>query len=254
MIRFASLGSGSRGNALVVEAGGTRVLLDCGFGLRETIARLGRLGLIAEGLDAIVVTHEHGDHVGGVARLAARFGIPVYLTNGTHEACAALHAQRHVHVVEGGAAFAIGDLHVMPYAVPHDAREPVQYVFSDGAVSLGVLTDAGHATDAMMARLSGLEALVLECNHDADMLRDGPYPRFLKARVGGENGHLANAQAAQILQGIDRTRLRHVVAAHLSEKNNTPQHARTALADALGCHGDWVCIAGQDDGFAWRQI
>ncbi|MFT4172226.1 MAG: MBL fold metallo-hydrolase [Rhodocyclaceae bacterium] len=255
MIRFASLGSGSRGNALVVETGGTRVLVDCGFSVRETAARLGRIGLIAEGLDAVLVTHEHGDHIGGVCRLATRHRLPVYLTAGTlAQAPAALQASPHINVITAGSAFAIGGLQVQPYSVPHDAGDPVQYVFSDGAARLGVLTDAGHVTDAMLTMLDGLQALVLECNHDVDMLRDGPYPHFLKRRVGGEHGHLANAQAADALARMDRSHLRHIVAAHLSEKNNTPAHARAALADALGCHADWVGVACQQAGFGWREI
>ena len=139
-MRFASLGSGSQGNALVVEAGGTRLLLDCGFGLAATVARLARLGLVPEDLAGIVVTHEHDDHIGGVARLARRHGIPVWLTPGTLAGFEALFADvTQVSMIHNYETFAIGDLQVQPFPVPHDAREPAQYVFGDGARRLGVL-------------------------------------------------------------------------------------------------------------------
>ncbi|HET9700733.1 MAG TPA: MBL fold metallo-hydrolase, partial [Burkholderiales bacterium] len=173
-MRFASLGSGSRGNALLVEAGRTRILLDCGFSVRETETRLARLGVEARQLDAILVTHEHDDHVGGVARLAARHGIPVWLTHGTLRATPAISGAQ-VRVFDPHQRFTLGDLEVEPFPVPHDAAEPAQYVFGDGAHRLGVLTDIGEPTPHVAATLSGCDALVLECNHDAEMLARGPY-------------------------------------------------------------------------------
>lgn len=255
MMRFASLGSGSRGNGLVVEVGRTRALLDCGFGINEAAARLARLGLAADDLDAIVVTHEHSDHASGVARFASKHGLPVYLTRGTLTALDGGRSQIPEIVVIGGhAPFAIGDIEVRPYPVPHDAREPVQFVFGDGSVRLGVLTDAGSSTPHIEATLSGLDALVLECNHDLDMLANGSYPPSLKERIASRFGHLDNGAAARLLASLDCARLQHLVAAHLSRQNNLPELARAALAHALNCAPQWIGVADQDEGFAWREI
>lgn len=253
-LRFAYLGSGSQGNGLVVECDGTRVLLDCGFTLKDTVARLGRLGLTAEDLDAIVVTHEHDDHVGGVGRLARRFGLPVWVTHGTVRESGAVLEGADVRIIDGYRAFSVGGVEVRPYPVPHDAGEPAQYVFSDGAVRLGVLTDVGQGTPHVTAMLSGCDALALECNHDRDMLWRGPYPPSLKERVGGRLGHLDNASAASLLAALDRSRLKHVVAVHLSQQNNAPVLARRALAGVLGCADDWVAVADQDSGLDWRSL
>ena len=252
-MRFASLGSGSRGNALLVEAGGTRVLVDCGFGPRELGRRLTRLGVEAADIDAILVTHEHSDHVGGVARCAERHGIAVYATAGTCAAAAGLVGLR-VERFDSHAGFAIGGIEVHPYPVPHDAREPVQFVLADGNRRLGVLTDAGHVTPHMVSMLSACDAIVLECNHDPEMLARGSYPWHLKQRIAGRFGHLDNGAAAELLRRVDARRLRHVVCAHLSEQNNRPELAVAAVAEVLGCTPDWVGVAGQDDGFDWRSL
>ena len=253
MIRFASLGSGSEGNALVVESGQSRLLLDCGFSVAETVRRLERLGVAPESLDAILVTHEHDDHVGGVARFSRRFGTPVYLSYGTYAAATSDNVVEVV-VIDSHTPFTVGDLEVLPYPVPHDAREPTQFVFGDGAVRLGVLTDAGASTPHIEMMLSGLDALVIECNHDRELLRNSAYPERLKARIAGRYGHLDNEQAAQIVSSIDRQSLQHVIAAHLSQKNNRPELAVSALAGALGCAADWVTVATQADGFDWRSV
>ncbi len=253
-MRFAVLGSGSEGNALVVQVGETRVLLDCGFTLSETLSRLARLDLQAEQLDGIVVTHEHGDHISGVARLARKFDIPVWLTHGTLRTQNTAFAELSVTEINPHLAFVIGDVQVQPYPVPHDAAEPVQYVFSDGTRRLGVLTDAGSATPHIEATLSGCHALVLECNHDAGMLAEGDYPYRLKQRVGGRFGHLNNEDAAALLARLDNSRLQHIVAAHLSRKNNTARLAVEALGGVLGCATDLVAVATQEQGLDWREI
>jgi phosphoribosyl 1,2-cyclic phosphodiesterase len=257
MIRFASLASGSGGNCLLAESGRTRVLLDCGLAPGETARRLARLGVAPGDVDAVLLTHEHGDHAGHAFAFAARHRIAVWLTYGTLRALEEERVPREgaaVRVIEAREAFALGDFEVLPYTVPHDAREPVQYVLSDGARRLGVLTDIGAATAHVAATLSGCDALVLECNHDADMLREGPYPAWLKARIAGPFGHLSNAAAAELLAALDRSRLQHVVCAHLSERNNRPELARGALAAVLGCAQAWVGIATQDAGFGWREL
>ena len=254
-MRFASLGSGSEGNGLVVEAGGSRLLIDCGFGVRDAAARLARLGIEPGSLSAILVTHEHADHVGGVPAFAARHGVPVWLTFGTLDVVGERFARtERVYGFDSHDAFAIGDLEVWPFPVPHDAREPVQFVVGDGQHRLGVLTDLGVSTPHVEASLSGCDALVLECNHDAGMLADGDYPYPLKQRIAGRLGHLDNEAAAALLASLDTSRLRHVVAAHLSQQNNTPERARAALARALNCTPDWIGIADQVDGFGWRDI
>lgn len=253
-MRFASLGSGSRGNALVVESGATRVMLDCGFTFAETAFRLARLGLAPEDIDAVIVTHEHDDHVCGAAQFAGRTDIAVHLTCGTLAAAAARFRRVRCECFAPHAPFAIGDLVVHPFPVPHDAREPAQCVFDDGDVRLGVLTDVGMATPHIREMLSGCSALMLECNYDAELLRTGPYAPPLKERIGSRYGHLQNSDSARLLASLDVSRLRHVVAAHLSETNNTPQLARAALAEALGAHANAIHVATQADGIPWMEV
>ena len=254
-MRFSSLGSGSEGNALLVEAGKTLVMMDCGFGLQDTVFRMQRLGVSPGQLSGVVVTHEHGDHISGVERLARKFGLPVWLTHGTLRSQSKAFADTgHLHEIDPHRAFAIGDVEITPYSVPHDAAEPVQYVFGDGARRLGVLTDAGRATAHIERILSGCDALVLECNHDSNMLMNGDYPYFLKQRVGGRLGHLNNHEAASLLGRLEAGRLQHLIAAHLSRKNNTVALAVQALSGALNCAADWVGVATQEEGFAWREI
>ena len=254
-MRFACLGSGSQGNGLVVEVANTRLLLDCGFTLKEAIIRLSRLGLEPGMIDGIVVTHEHSDHICGVARLALKFRIPVWLTYGTFRAARkAFEMLPEVNLIEGYRRFSIGDVEIEPYPVPHDAEEPAQFAFGDGAMRLGVLTDTGCSTPHIEATLNRCDALVLECNHDAQMLANSEYPPSLKRRVGGRFGHLENAASASLLASLDCSRLQHVIAAHLSQKNNTPLLAQTMLSSALNCAIDWVGVADQSDGFDWRQL
>ena len=254
-MRFASLGSGSEGNALVVHVGETVVMMDCGFGLAATETRLARLGLAPEAIKAILVTHEHSDHIGGVARFARKYELPVWLTHGTAKVFNQGSLPNSlINFVDPHAAFSVGDIAVTPYFVPHDAYEPVQYVFSDGSARLGVLTDTGSITSHIENTLSACDALVLECNHDLDMLMSGPYPASLKQRVSGKFGHLDNRSSAALLTAIDCSRLKHILAAHLSRQNNLPTLAKLALSQALGCEPGWIGIAEQDHGFDWREI
>ena len=253
-MRFASLGSGSRGNALIVDAGDTRLLLDCGFSLRSTLNRLARLSIQPETISAVLVTHEHSDHIAGVFRFSARFGVPVYLTHGTLMAFSGMTMGANCRLIDSHISFSVGSVEICPFPVPHDAREPVHFVFSNGAHRLGVLTDCGTITPHVSSQLNACHALVLECNHDADLLAASTYPAMLKRRIAGEFGHLANTQAASLLKQIDTSQLRHIVAAHLSDSNNRPDLARFALAQALGCAEDWIGVALQDDGLAWRDL
>lgn len=253
-MEFAIAGSGSRGNASVVRSGRTTVLVDCGFTFDEIKRRLERLKLSVEDLDAVLVTHEHGDHISGVGRLAAHARIPIYASAGTAQAAAKRRRFEDACTFGSHAAFAIGDLEITPIIVPHDAAEPTQFVFGDGARRLAIVTDIGHPTPFVAASLDGLDALVVESNHDTDLLAAGPYPPTLKRRVGGAYGHLSNAQTAELLQALDLSRLHGLALAHLSEKNNRPELARSSLAAALGCDPDWVRIADQEAGLPWQSL
>lgn len=259
-MRFASLGSGSEGNALVVEAGAAagpvRILIDCGFGLTRARQRLERLGLSPRDLHAVFVTHEHGDHLGGAVRLVRAAGVPLCITRGTVAAgLGVVPEQLPVHFIEADRPIELEGLRVEPVPVPHDAREPVQFVVDDGVHRLGVLTDLGQSTPHLERSLSRLDALVLECNHDPELLRGGPYPWALKRRIAGPWGHLGNDAAAALLANLDQSRLRTVVAAHLSRSNNRPELARAALASAwAGARPDDVRVADQDLGTGWLAV
>lgn len=253
MLRFSSLGSGSKGNATLIECGKTRILVDCGFSLAETERRLHRLDCPPDSLSGILITHEHGDHANGVGRLSRRHKIPVWLTVGTYNVVKDKKFS-HTNFINVNNGFEIADLQVSPYPVPHDAREPCQFVFSDGDKRLGLLTDAGSITPYMVDLLQKLDGLLLECNYDARMLAIGPYPPKLKTRVGGNYGHLDNMQSTDLLKRIDLGGLQHLLGMHLSEKNNHPDHAQRALSDGLGCALNEVTLATQDSGFDWREL
>lgn len=253
MLRFTSLGSGSSGNALVVECDGTRVMMDCGFTIAETKLRLERVGLAPGDLAGILVTHEHDDHMCGVAGFAKRYAIPVYLTRGTAQWLPPNFPAALVRIIDSHGPVAIDAISVEPFPVPHDAREPVQYAFSDGNARLGVVTDLGCVTQHVVEKLSGCTALVVECNHDLDMLMEGPYPVSLKQRVSGRFGHLDNLGARRLVEALDRGRLRHLIAAHLSKQNNRPELATEALSCGASCEPAWIGVATQEGGFAWRD-
>jgi phosphoribosyl 1,2-cyclic phosphodiesterase len=258
MLRFRSLGSGSTGNAALVEATScgrtSRLLIDCGFGLRQLDLRLAKAGLAAGDIDAIFVTHEHGDHIGCAHSLSRRNRIPVWMSEGTWLATGGRDFEGRLNLARDDAEFAVGDIAVQPFTVPHDAREPLQLRCSDGARTLGVLTDLGHATAHVLARLSGVHALLLEFNHDSELLANSAYPAFLKLRVGGRHGHLSNTAAADIARAVRHEGLRHVVAAHLSEQNNRPEIVRRLMADALGGHEAEMLTASALEGSPWLDV
>ncbi len=255
MLRFKSLGSGSSGNATVVEAssGGRvrRLLVDCGLGIRQLDARLAAAGLDAAQLDAIFITHEHSDHIGCARAVALRGRIPVWMSEGTWAGMGEPDLDGLLRMARDGSAIDLGELQVMPFTVPHDAREPLQLTCSDGNRRLGVLTDLGHATQHVLAHLAGCHALLIECNHDSELLANGAYPPFLKRRVGGNHGHLANDASAAIVGALRHPALMHVVAAHLSEQNNRPELARSALAGVLDRAPEDIDVAFQKDGTPW---
>lgn len=251
-MRFAVLGSGSQGNGTLIASEDTLILVDCGFSLRETERRLARLGVSPTQLSAILVTHEHADHVHGVGLLSRRYNLPVYLSRGT------LRGLRKpiepTGFVAGGETLQIGGLSIEVVSVAHDALEPTQYVFSDGRRRFGLLTDLGSYCGRVMDSYSGLDALMIESNHCRDLLGRGHYPAFLKQRVGGELGHLNNHQAASLVAELGWQDLQHLVLAHLSSKNNLPRLARQCFVDTLGCDPDWLQLADQDSGLDWRHI
>ncbi len=266
MLRFTVLGSGSTGNATLIEAyetlgaGGqsrpTRVLIDCGLTLRALSQRLADRELAVDQIDAVFVTHEHSDHVGCLASLLRRHPMPVWTSEGTwrgsERRLGALPAP--MQFARSGEAIHIGALQLMPFSVPHDANEPLQIVATDGVRRLGIATDLGEPNDAVIEALRFSHTLLLESNHDESMLEEGPYPYFLRRRIAGPRGHLGNAQAATILDACRHETLNRVVAAHLSQHNNTPALVAASFASILGCHADDIAVADPKLGTPWFEV
>lgn len=249
-LRFASLGSGSRGNALLVESGNTLIMIDCGLPRRAVEDRLRRLGREGSDIAALLVTHEHSDHVQGIGPFLRRYRTPVWLTPGTAGALPVLPGR---NVLSGRRAVAIGSITIQSYPVPHDAREPCQFVFEAVGRKLGLLTDSGHVTAHVQERLTGCDALALEFNHDADMLRASAYPESVKARIASRFGHLSNAQSGEFLRSAAHSGLQWVAGLHLSERNNSPEIVGACFESALGA----ACplhLAAQDEPTAWHEI
>ncbi|NVJ61330.1 MAG: MBL fold metallo-hydrolase [Gammaproteobacteria bacterium] len=230
MIHIASLGSGSKGNGTLIKSDSTCVLVDCGFGLREATRRLKSKGVEPESLDAIIVTHEHSDHSGGVEKLARKYQLPVWLTPGTHlhRSCADIVNFNYCLPEQ---AFQLGNLTIQPFTVPHDAREPAQFIFSSGDVTVGLLTDVGHITYHIIETLSSCDGLLLEFNHCPERLWNGNYPYPLKQRVGGDLGHLSNHQSLELLSRLDHSKLKVLVAMHLSGENNCPDLVQNLISE-----------------------
>ena len=257
MLRFRSLGSGSGGNATLVEASGLmpfRMLVDCGLSIRQLAQRLAKANLQLDDIDTIFITHEHSDHIGCVRALALRHRIPVWMSRGTYAAMGLPDFDGLLHTAADGKPIDLGGLEVMPFAVPHDAREPLQLSCTDGSAKLGIVTDLGHATPHVMAHLQACHALVLESNHDTDLLNQSVYPPFLKHRVGGDFGHLSNAAAAGIASALMHDGLQHLVAAHLSVQNNRPELVQQMLSSALGCDSSDIVVADASSGTPWLQV
>ena len=252
-MRFTILGSGSKGNATLVQSGSTTIMIDCGFTIKESVRRLELVGIKPAAITAILVTHEHGDHISGVGPFARKFQIPVHMTRGSwvpHR----MGKLPQQHLFCSHTPFTIDKLTITPFPVPHDAREPCQFTFESEGKKLGILTDTGMITPHIEAHLHNCDALILETNHDLQMLRDGPYPPSLQSRVGSNLGHLNNRQAAALLTKINTGQLQHLVAAHLSEQNNSQQHAIATLSDACGRPQEQIVVANQEQGVGWCEI
>jgi phosphoribosyl 1,2-cyclic phosphodiesterase len=253
-VRFATLGSGSRGNATLVESPGVRLLVDLGFSLRETQRRLGVLGVEPGEVQALLLTHEHGDHGRGVAAFATRYGVPVWTTPGTWRGLGSPEVPALRLFSGHGGGIDLDGMRVLPYPVPHDAREPCQLVFEHAGRRLGMLTDAGSVTPHMRAVLTDCDALILECNHDPDLLRQGPYPPALQRRVAGGLGHLSNAQAAGLLDALPHAAIRALLLAHISEKNNRSDLVRAAIEGVSESLAGRARLAGQDAPGPWLDV
>ncbi|MFH1033575.1 MAG: MBL fold metallo-hydrolase [Pseudomonadota bacterium] len=254
-LSYCLLASGSKGNAVYVAAGSTALLIDCGLSARELLRRLDLCGLQASALQAILITHEHRDHMSGVRVLAKRLRLPVLATKATWAACGDMQATRH-QAIAAGESFDLGSLRVQPFSIPHDAADPVGLVMSAGAARLGLCTDLGQALGLVQRRLAGCQGLILESNHDPELLAQGPYPPWLKQRVRSRHGHLSNQQSAELLSRLHHPELRRITLAHLSETNNRPELAAQAAAQALADLGSelQVGLARQDAPTALMEL
>ena len=262
-LRIRNLGSGSSGNATLIEASSgvcrSHVLVDCGLSLTELEYRMQASGLNLTDLDAVFVTHEHSDHWGrATGALCRQLGIPIWSSRGTLDAMIADAGETleglDWRLARDGVPIAVGEVQVWPFTVPHDAREPLQLCCTDGDRSFGILTDLGHASAHVVRSLQGLHGLLLETNHDSDLLSRSAYPAFLKQRIASDLGHLSNTQSAQLLQSLLHPGLSLVLAAHLSARNNTPELASAALASVIGCVSSDVPVADPVGGSTWFTV
>ena len=253
MLEVASLGSGSAGNSLLVRTERTLLLVDCGFTLKESRRRMAGLGVSPERLDGILVTHEHGDHLKGVGPMSRKFDVPVWLTHGTWRAA---RDQRFagVNLFDAHAPFAVGDVEVEPFPTPHDAEESCQFVFGAGGARFANLTDLGACTPHVRRTIEGVDGLVVECNYCPVMLRQGPYPPMLQARIRSDWGHLGNDQAGEMLRRLDHPGLRWILLGHLSEHNNTSAVAREAVCGHLEGGHERVVVLDQHAESGWFGI
>lgn len=257
MLRFKNLGSGSAGNSTLIEATGSspvRLLVDCGLGMKHLILRMAQAGVRPEDITALFITHEHADHIGCARSFALRYKVPVWMSQGTHAALGAPDFDGLLSYACDEEAIDLGGVQLMPFTVPHDAKEPLQLSCTNGSEKLGILTDLGHATAHVLKHLQGCNALMLECNHDTDMLTQSAYPAFLKRRVGGPYGHLSNVAAAEIVGKVMHPGLKQVVAAHLSAQNNHATLVQVVLAGSLSCNPQDIVVATQGDGTNWLTV
>lgn len=241
------LGSGSKGNAIFVSDGATSILFDAGLSGIEIERRLASRGLDPDQIDAIVVSHEHSDHIQGVGVLSRRYQLPVHITQKTHGAAENFLGKIHMPVnFQCGNSFHIGSLAIHPFSISHDAVDPVGFTISSNGIRIGIATDLGIATTMVREHLKGCDLIVIEANHDSRMLSEGPYPWPLKQRVKSRAGHLSNDDAKALLAEVKQDRLKHVILAHLSETNNTQEKAVSRVGEAICGSGIKLVAARQD--------
>ncbi|HCM06588.1 MAG TPA: MBL fold metallo-hydrolase [Oceanospirillales bacterium] len=252
-MRFASLGSGSKGNATVIESNNTRVLIDCGFNRKHTRLRLQELDLDLRDLDAILVSHEHSDHAKGVVLVCESINKPFYATYGTARSAGWL-SHPLWRCIDGNESFKIDELSIHVVVVPHDSQEPVQFVVSDAQYKVGVLSDLGSLTPHVIDAYQNCHGLLLEANHDLQLLQQGPYPPALKRRVAGDYGHLNNQQAADLLSRLIWSGTQHVLASHISDKNNSLELVKKEFAKVLECDWQEIDAAIQGESTGWRHL
>ncbi len=234
-VRVCVLGSGSRGNATWVATENTRLLVDAGFSRRETFARLNALGERPETCTAILISHEHTDHVNGLKKLAADLKCPVYMTGATRDALPPEAEIKSCELLTAGERFCVGDIEISPFSIPHDAADPVAFTLEAEGIKIGVVTDLGYIPELVKQRIRGCNCLIFESNHDLEMLKVGPYPWVVKQRVLSRQGHLSNLATAEFLGGEEFDGGAQVlVLAHLSDTNNHPEIARLTAEEALG--------------------
>lgn len=234
-MKLWSLGSGSRGNALVIGSGDRFVLVDCGFGPRALAMRLKKVGLAPEMIEALFITHEHQDHADGAAKAQHKWRWPVYASAGTHAALREIPT-KYREILQPGTSVSVGAFTVEATAIPHDAREPMALALTATATGarVGIAHDLGAVPPALEAMFARCDALCLEANHDAELLRNGPYPRALQERIRGGRGHIDNAAAGALARRLSHAGLRALALLHLSETNNTPELAARTVNTALG--------------------
>jgi phosphoribosyl 1,2-cyclic phosphodiesterase len=247
-LEICILASGSRGNAVYVSGGSTSILIDAGLSGIEIERRLNSKGLYPEDLDAILVSHEHTDHIQGVGVLSRRFNLPVYMSSKTEKA--AIPQLGNVRVIknfECGSPFKIKDLSVHPFSISHDAEDPSGFTVNQNGTKIGIATDLGISTSMVKEHLKGCSLLILEANHDEDMLINGPYPWPIKQRIKSRAGHLSNEASKNLLKELQHDRLKYVILAHLSETNNTPQKALNEVGRAITRCNAQLEVATQDE-------
>lgn len=256
-LRFRSLASGSSANATLVAGRGAtdqspfHVLVDCGLNQRQLRARLQRAGLQPADLHAVFVTHEHSDHVGASFELALALDIPIWASYGTWLGAGQPDCRGLLRIARDGLPVQWGAMQATPFTVPHDAREPLQLRIAQDGDSIALLTDLGHVTPHVLAHAAQCDALLLEFNHEPELLSQSRYPPFLKRRIAGRQGHLSNQAAAELLAQVLHPRLKQVVAGHLSRQNNTPELAMQWMRRAIGSEGVALSIADQEQGCGW---
>ena len=253
-MKFASLGSGSKGNATIIDTEHGCLMIDCGFSIKETTRRLERVGKSPQDISAILVTHEHSDHWKGVLPFASKFSIDVYATAGCYRAVnVSPTTSKLLKVICSHSEFMINNVHVLPIPVPHDANEPVQYIFSYDQYRLGILTDVGNITPYIVEQYNNCSGLLVEANHDIELLQAGAYPKFLKDRVAGQWGHLNNHQTASLLCAIDQQSIQKLVIGHISESNNNSARVKQAIEDVFP-RSEKIIYANQNEGFDWVYL